>query len=193
MRKKIMDQTFKVFICAFILLNFITIINSNRPQWLLVERILPSNTTINDFMNQFRWRISMYAHYAGLDNRWEMFSFIYREDWFLVFKARYEGEEQDVYLPLALQSERRFIDKWFYDFREAKYRLNIYGSKGARQHYAKWLCEKYNMKDNHPILYVAVDYETTDILPREQARELGHHLGDKKITKRFDLVPCNES
>lgn len=190
MRKKIIDQTLKVFIYAFVLLNFIAIINSNRPQWLLVERILPSNTTINYFMNHFRWRISIYAHYAGLDNRWEMFSFIYREDWFLVFKARYEGEEQDVYLPLALQSERRFIDEWFYDFREAKYRLNIFGNQGARQHYAKWLCKKYKMKDNHRILYVAVDYETTDILPREQARELGNHLGDKKMTKRFDLVAC---
>jgi hypothetical protein len=168
---KISRYCLKLAVVLFFALNLLTILNSNRPEWL------PN-------WPQLKYRLGMYGHYVGLDNRWEMFSYIYRDDWMLVFKGKPRGPGAEYILPLALQSKRAWYNEWFFDFREAKYRLNIFGSKPAREKYAHYQCRQFDLE------YVGIDYVSRKIFPREEARKSGQILSPHTSTHRIDTVRC---
>jgi len=68
-----------------------------------------------------------------------MFSFAHRFIWSYTISAQYaDGSIETLLLPL--QSERTFFLKYFYDFKEIKFHLNIYGSPAQRMRYAFFLC-----------------------------------------------------
>ena len=106
----------KAFLSAFIILNIFTVLFMNRPEWLIMH----------------------YAHLVGLDNRWIMFSRLPRFNWWYVFKAKY-SDGTEVVLPLPRQSNRALLERYF-DFREAKFHLNIYNNPSAREAYANQYC-----------------------------------------------------
>ncbi len=171
----------KVFLLLFFALNLLAALIANRPKWFET----PSYT-----VNQVLWQLRRYAHWTGTDARWEMFSYMYRDDWKLVFKARSRGAEDEMVLPLALQSPRSFLEDWLFDFKEAKIRLNIYSDKNHRERYQRFLCRNWNNSNTDQLAYVACDLESQPLLPRSLARAMNQHrVGHIKIT-RFDETPC---
>ncbi|MBL7664799.1 MAG: hypothetical protein JNM93_06665 [Bacteriovoracaceae bacterium] len=83
--------------------------------------------------------IRTFAYSVGMDNAWQMFSYIYRHRWYSKFYAVDElGQER--LLPLALQSKRTFWQKNFFDFKQAKFLLNIHNDMDRQEDYLNYLC-----------------------------------------------------
>ncbi len=177
-------------ICLFIFVNLLAVFHSNRRNWFDLEKLTDWSPSNLYKIQKWHWRTSIYGHLIGADNRWEMYSYMWRDDWSLVYKARYQGEKEDLVLPLALQTRRALIDEYFFDFKEAKFRLNTYRNKDARVAYAKWLCKKYSTHNGKPIESVSCDLESTPIRPRYEAKLAGSHLIGEKRIARFTHVKC---
>jgi len=124
-----------------------------------------------------------YAHYTGLDNRWQMFGLQSRFNWWYVIKARYrEGSrEEEIVLDLPRQSEQSGVPRtrWqyhFFDFREGKFHLNMYREPYDRAAYARYLARKYPEHDGMPVESVVYELHFQHIKPPEEARRTGSHL-----------------
>ena len=132
----------KAFLSAFIILNIFTVLFMNRPEWLKNAEALfleRNFSPTGKYRVQYsEWLIMHYAHLVGLDNRWIMFSRLPRFNWWYVFKAKY-SDGTEVVLPLPRQSNRALLERYF-DFREAKFHLNIYNNPSAREAYANQYC-----------------------------------------------------
>jgi hypothetical protein len=87
------------------------------------------------------WAVRRYAHLSGLDARWQMFGLLPRFDWRFEIKSRKAGREE--LLPLPLQSGRTSAESLFFDFKEAKFHLNLYPDRELRRAYAASLCRRY--------------------------------------------------
>ena len=171
----------KTLVLIFVLINALAVTVINRPAWF---------KSSSDPVNRLVWMARVYAHWAGTDARWEMFSYMYRDDWQLIFKGRASDNPNESVLALPLQSQRSFWDRWLFDFKEAKIRLNMYGDKKLRQRYARYLCRQSKLNNAAPLKYVACDLESQPLAPRILALAMGQHaLGFKKTT-RFDEVAC---
>ncbi|MGE4132574.1 MAG: hypothetical protein AB7F86_13105 [Bdellovibrionales bacterium] len=167
----------KLLLLGFFAFNLLAITISNRTDWF------PNSSVI--------YYIRMYSYWTGLDARWEMFSYMYRDDWRLIFKARLKGQHEDTVLPLALQSKRTFMDQWFFDFKDAKIRLNLYNQTEARAIYEKYLCRTFAKLYEQPIDYIACDLESVKILPPHLARTIGKTKLGRITTTRFDVTKCD--
>lgn len=181
-------------IVLFIILNLFAIVHANRSEWFRVsseEPAAPGNSSI--LPPKVRYYLSRYSHIVGLDNRWEMFSYMYRTDWQFVFKGKYKTDSEEVVLPMSGQSKRNFFDHWLFDFREAKLKLNIYGIPEARQLYALQLCKQFSKPANRSLEYIACDLVSYPIVPRDTALRTGTHLGERAHIHRLDTTFCLNS
>jgi hypothetical protein len=138
------------------------------------------------------WADARYAHAAGLDNRWVMFGYQSRFNWRYLIKGQYRNRSS-VVLPIEGQMPRTFWQRNLFDFKEAKFRLNIYPSKAARQAYGEYLCRQFPSSDGWPIESVLIELHTESIAAREVAESSGSHRSSEITSILMDRVPCPHS
>jgi hypothetical protein len=183
----------KALISAFILLNLGVVLFVNRPfrliravQWHALTK-LPPRTVYG--LSLAAWGVLRYAHLAGLDNRWEMFGRQSRFHWRYLIQAKDE-EGRTAVLPLPRQSPRTFWQKYFFDFREAKFHLNLYARPAARQAYARYLCRKFPEAGGRPVRSIVFELEYQHLVPLDQAAARGTHLETDVHQELLDEFTC---
>ena len=128
------------------------------------------------------WYVRRYAHLVGLDNRWQMFGRQARFNWWYVITARY-ADPEEIVLSLPRQSKRTFLQRTLFDFKEAKFHLNLYGSDEGRKAYARYLCRQHPTHKGAPIESITFELHYQNILEPEEAAKRGIHV-DPTIHRR---------
>lgn len=178
------------------MLNIFTVLYTNRPVNLVnpvFQRLSHSFSPQTAY--QFRlgaWLIERYAYLAGLDNRWVMFSWHNRFNWWNVITAQYgkgPAESKRIVLPLAFQSPRTFWQQ-LQDFKEAKFHLNIYNDPIGREAYSRYLCRQYPVHDDQPVEAITFERHYQIILEPAQARLYKTHLHPTKASYILNTFPC---
>lgn len=163
----------RFLISCFAVLNIFTVLFMNRPESFSVSVNAWLEKKVSTGMTyRFRyaaWLLAHYAHVVGLDNRWQMFSWMPRFNWQYLIQARYDNGQRLV-LPLFQQSQRSFGEKWFYDFKEAKFHLNIYLDPGGRESYARYLCRQYPRHEDSTIRSILWEVHYQNILEPSEVR-----------------------
>lgn len=176
----------KVLAGAFMALNLVTVGFINCPDGprRSAELWIRSNVSAGAWwtLETWGWRLRSYAHAVGLDNRWVMFSSVYRTDWHLQIRARYRDGSTRL-LPVPLQGERSFWQHHFADFREAKFHLNIYGDTRAKNAYASQLAREFPSWNGAPIDAISFEIHERPFLgtPEEAAAQRTHFAGEPRV------------
>jgi hypothetical protein len=178
-------------ISAFVVLNLVAILRSNRPSW--AGR--PIERTVDGAMGPYAlyrlrysaWLIDRYAHLAGLNNRWEMFSHQSRFNWWYGVQAISNGGSEDLNLPNV--GERTFAQRLLFDFREAKYHLNLYGNEELRHRYARRVCREIQQR-GQPVESIRFVLHSQALLYPEEARRRGTHVEPEIDTRTLDEFSC---
>ena len=183
----------KILISIFAVLNVSTILYTNQPLWLIRDTDFWITQHFSPW-EAYRYRLNesyvkQYAHSAGLDNQWQMFGHQSRFNWWFVIKAVY-ADSKIVILPLPLQSQRTFSQRTFFDFKEAKYHLNLYGSPALREAYAHYLCRTYPTHDGSPIQSVIFELQYQNLLTPEEARRRHTHLEPQSYALTPEVFKC---
>jgi hypothetical protein len=185
-----------VLISVFVLLNIGAVFYSNRPTWFVAFTDHVSDTKLSPQaayrVSYAGWLLARYAHMAGLDNRWEMFSHQSRFNWWFGIQAiTSDGVAVDLKLPR--QGERTFMQRTFFDFREAKYHLNLYNGTKLRNRYGRYLCRQFPSVQGRTVHAIRFLRHTQSIRTPEEARALGTHLDPKIATEHLNDVACLSS
>src|SRR5262245_58435893 len=138
MERAAWERSRRALLSGFICLNLATVLWMNCPSEL-EARI---NRTLDSLRGGRLLRLlsgadQRYGHAVGLDNRWTMFGHKSRFNWWYFIKGQYRNGDAIV-LPIEGQVSRTFWQHNLFDFKEAKFQLNIYQSKPARQAYAHY-------------------------------------------------------
>ena len=180
-------------VSVFVVLNLGTVLYMNSPLVLetLGNRVLDSQvpSSLTRVLRLSGWSVQRYAHLVGLDNRWQMFGRQSRFNWRYLISAEYD-DSQEVLLPLPRQSPRSWWQDFLFDFREAKFMLNVYQNRDARKGWAYALCRDYPMNEGSPVRAIRFDLVVQEILPAAQARESGRHLSPQLRRGLLDKFPC---
>lgn len=185
----------KSLISAFAALNVGTVVYIHAPERLTdrYERNLyaelPSHPQLAYRLRQAQWLVRRYAHLVGLDNRWLMFTTLHRFNWWYLIKARY-ADSALVVLSLPRQSPRTFWQRHFFDFREAKFHLNIYSDPAGRVAYARHLCRRFPDHDGARVQSIVIELHHRLILPPAEARRRGQAWSADSHGRVIDLIPC---
>lgn len=187
----------KAIISAFVALNLVTVAFINIPE--------PARRRIATWVQQCTsgviwwrfeyagWRLRSYAHAVGLDNRWVMFSSVYRSDWQLQIKAQYQNGSSRL-LPLPLQGDRTFWQRHFGDFREAKFHLNIYADTRAKSAYANHLAREFARWDGALIDAVSLEVQERSLVPTpEEAEARGTHFAGERRSRLLAVYQVSEA
>ena len=176
----------RIFISGFLVLNLLTIAWINQPQSLAewTSKWIDQHWTAAPAyrLRCAAWRWQQYAHYAGLDNRWQMFGRQSRFNWWYDIRAVYSDgiHESIVLLPLPNQSARSFFERTVFDLKERKFELNIYLNPVARESYSRYLARQYPIHDGMPIQRIKWHLGTQRILPPNEAIAI-HQLHDSHV------------
>ena len=185
----------KAIISMFCCLNLGTVLFMNRPFWLMEDTSRFINGHFSP-MTAWRsgvasWWVQKYAYLAGLDNRWRMFSYAYRSNWWYVFVGRY-SDSSSVTLP---PSPSGLLERDFFNFREAKFHLNIYANPSAQAAYADYLCRTYGRIDGHAasatLQSITLELHYQGYLDREEALRVGTHLEPNSHSMVKDFFRCS--
>lgn len=183
----------KILISVFIVLNLITVLFTHRPRPLADAFNRWSYSHLSPLqswkLNMIGWHISNYGHHIGLDNRWEMFSFAHRFHWWYLFRAESDGNKV-IDLPLPLQSNRSFIQKYFFDFREAKYHLNLYANKTERLAYMSYLCRRFSVIEGAKTRKIILELHHQIFNEREVTRATGQYMNPNAYSRALDEITC---
>jgi hypothetical protein len=181
----------KLAISAFCILNLTAVLVTNQPEVFegfkarTLAAWLSPPTTYR--IRYAEWWVRRWAHLAGLDNRWTMFSTVHRFDWWYVIKAiRLAGPEV---LPLPLQSQRSLVERRFWDHKEAKIHLNLYGRQDWRHAYGRYLCRQLAAAGD-PAGMVTFELHHQTYLERREAAARGTHLEPSSHAQVIDAVVC---
>ncbi len=176
----------RMFISGFVVLNMLTVAWINQPEsvaeWSL-KWVDQHWTPAQAYRLRYAaWRWQQYAHYAGLDNRWQMFGRQSRFNWWYDIRAVYSDgiRESIVLLPLPNQSARSFFERSLFDLKERKFELNIYRNPVARESYSRYLARQYPMHDGLPIQRIRWHLGSQRILPPNEAIA-EHQLHDSHV------------
>jgi len=165
----------RCLISTFILLNLATVLFVNLPlHWK--DNFLGWAATTRSPEDVHRlemasWRLQRYAYFAGLDNRWQMFGYQSRFNWWYVIRGVYSDgrHEKLVLLPLPNQSGRTICDSFLFDLKEIKFELNIYLNPTAREAYSRYIARQFPERDGMPIRSVRWELGCQMILPPDEA------------------------
>jgi hypothetical protein len=182
----------KVAISAFCVLNVVAVLVMNQPDGFEAAKAAALSAWLSPQaayrVRYGEWLVKRWAHLAGLDNRWTMFSTLHRFDWWYVIKAiRPAGPEV---LPLPLQSERRVLQRLVTDHKEAKIHLNLYGRPDWRRAYGRYLCRTHGGAHD-PIRFVVYELHHQNLLERPEAAALGRHLEPQAHARVIDAAACD--
>jgi hypothetical protein len=186
----------KVLVSAFALMNIVAVLRSNRPTWAgravesATESTLGTNAAYR--LRYAGWLIDRYAHLTGLNNRWEMFSHQSRFNWWYGIQA-VTRDQTAVELDLPALGQRTFGQRTFWDFREAKYHLNLYPDQQLRQRYGRYLCRslaRVRVPDHGRVEMIRFQLHHQNLLSPPEARTRGTHLEPNFYTRTLDEVSC---
>lgn len=175
----------KTLVTLFILLNLSTVVYHNWPDYVRWQPslYLPPSLT---------YQLNRYGHLVGLDNRWLMFSYMYRDDWQVWYRAEY-ADSTSVDLPLADQAPRSFWQAHFFDFREAKIRLNLYNRPERQKLYGLYLCRQFPFHDGKPVRSVTAEVRSRAIVRPEISRVFHYSYGANLPTWALAKVSCSNA
>ncbi len=165
----------RMLVSCFVVLNLLTVAWINLPEPLveLTSKWVDQHWTQTHAyrMRYTAWRWQQYAHYAGLDNRWQMFGRQSRFNWWYDIRAVYSDgmHESSVLLPLPNQSARNLSERMLFDLKERKFELNIYRSPIARESYSRYLARQYPTHDGLPISRILWHLGSQGILSPDEA------------------------
>lgn len=169
---------------AFIVINLGTVMFMNRPRIIRdAFEGMGKRTSYPAYL------IKSYAHAVGLDNEWQMFGRQSRFDWWYTINGLY-SDGQRAKLPLPNQSQRSFIQNYFFDYKEGKYMLNLYGLEELRLRYAHYLCRQYPMKDGAALEGIEFELTTQQFYTMKEAGEHNTHLNGPRNTQTLNRFPC---
>ena len=184
----------KTLVSVFVIINLLAVAYANRPVVLAnrfdarVDSSLSAWTAYR--LRYLVWLLARYGHFAGLDNRWQMFGYQSRFNWWMQFEA-VTADGQRVLLPLPNQSQRSFSQHHLFDFREAKYHLNLYGSPDLRERYARYLCRAFPTLGNSQTSAVRITLFHQMLVEPEVARRRRNHLEPETGAQELLLQPCS--
>ncbi len=183
----------RTLISLFCVLNVTAVLVANQPDTFRDAKStwLASNLSAH---NAFRarygeWLVMRYAHLAGLDNKWKMFSTLHRFDWWYVIKARFADGREEV-LPLPRQSERSWWQRAFVDFKEAKFHLNIYLREDYKRAYGRYLCRETEDRTGEAPVFIIYELDHRMLKERPEAVRLGTHQDDVVGKQVYQVVDC---
>lgn len=181
----------KLLAGGFLFLNLTAAVYANRPLFgktLQEARSQQPETEGEYYRLYFGWLIESYANEVGLDNRWQMFGHQSRFNWWYRIEAVYASGEA-VLLPIPGQSERTWFERTFVDFKEAKFALNIYVSRAAREAYAQYLARRFPERNGSRIQKIMWKLAWQNIRSQEEAAEKGSHLEPETGEQTLDVFP----
>jgi len=118
-----------------------------------------------------------------------MFSHQSRFNWWYGVQAlSASGSVQDLNVPGV--GERTFGQRALFDFREAKYHLNLYGDEDLRQRYGRYLCREVARAGGEPVHSIRFLLHHQDLLYPEEARRRGTHLEPEIFTRTLNEFSC---
>lgn len=138
------------------------------------------------------WRVRCYAHILGIDNRWMMFGFQSRFNWWYVIRGEYSDgvTTRLVDLPLPNQSGRSLWQRATMDVKQNKFELNLYANQPARESYSRYIARQFPNYAGLPIKAVRWDLGHQPILPPQEARQKQQlwdpHCGTQ-LLDRFEI------
>ncbi len=165
----------RMLVSCFFVLNLLTVAWINLPEPLveLTSKWVDQHWTPTQAyqLRYSAWRWQQYAHYAGLDNRWQMFGRQSRFNWWYDIRAVYSDgmRESSVLLPLPNQSARNLSERMLFDLKERKFELNIYRSPIARESYSRYLARQFPTHDGLPIRRILWHLGSQGILSPDEA------------------------
>ena len=144
------------------------------------------------------WGVRYGGYVSGLSSKWQMYGGQSRFNWHYIISAIYvdaEGNDTEhVVLPLPRQSERTWAEEKLFDFKEAKFLLNIYSDELARETYARYLARQYSHQNGCQISRIRVTLATQNIIPPMIAVREQQLLEDKveyRVINEFDVTMEN--
>jgi hypothetical protein len=186
----------KTLISMFAVLNIVTVFRSNRTSWASRAIGFATGGVLGEMagyrLRYTGWLIDRYAHLSGLNNRWEMFSHQSRFNWWYGIQA-VTPDQTAVDLNLPGVGQRTFAQRTFFDFREAKYHLNLYPDPTLRQRYGRYLCSglaRVRVPDHGRVEKIRFLLHHQMLRSRADARVLGTHLEPNIFTRTLDEVSC---
>ncbi|MBL8810394.1 MAG: hypothetical protein JNM43_09490 [Planctomycetaceae bacterium] len=113
------------------------------------------------------WLYRYAAHLGGFDNKWQMYGGQSRFNWRYTITAHYSDGDRTAsrVLPLPRQSERSWFQATFVDYKEAKFLLNIYNDRLARETYARYLARQFAQHEGLPVSQISYTLSIQYILP----------------------------
>lgn len=181
----------KLLAGGFLFLNLTAAVYANRPLWgkTLAELRAQQPQTQGEYYRLYLgWLIENYANRVGLDNRWQMFGHQSRFNWWYRIKATYASGEE-VLLPIPGQSERTLLERAFVDFKEAKFALNLYPNRPAREAYAQYLARRFPERNGAKITKITWNLAWQNIRSQEDAAKTGDHLEPRTGEQTMDVFP----
>ena len=181
----------RIVLSLFIVLNLFTVLFMNAPPALgrataeTVDQSLPPDVAYGALYGA--WLVRWSAYLVGLDSQWQMFGLQPRFHWWYVIKGRYANGEE-VVLPLPMQSERSFGQRFLWDFKDAKIYLNLYRRSDWRQAFAYYLCRQHPEHGGAPILSIVYELHWRAVLPPSEASEKGTHLAPQSYSQILQIV-----
>ncbi len=117
------------------------------------------------------WYVRRYAYFAALDNRWQMFGYQSRFNWWYVIRGVYSDgtNEKLEMLPLPNQSGRTLWDHLLFDLKEIKFELNIYRDPAARESYSHYIARQFPERDGMQLKAVRWELGYQMIVPPDEA------------------------
>ncbi len=182
----------KVLVSLFAVLNLCCVLFANEPDWAQRARARWAEGkdpwTVYR-VEQLEWYLRTYSYYVGLDNYWTLFSSLPRFNYWYVITADYTDGSRRL-LPLPLQGKRSFMQRYFFDFRAAKYYLNIYNHQPEMERYERYLCRQFPGDESAQIVSVKIELYHQNIYPREVALERGSTHEPQFYHRTFSEVSC---
>ena len=191
------DKDIKRFLISlFILLNIFTVVYVNRPvplkerQDSKLKEILHSSSL--DYMTSivglfFRG----YGELAGLGTRWLMFILQDKYNWSYLIKAKY-SDSSEIVLPIPRQGKRTFLQREFFDFKDAKFQYNFNYRPYAKEHYASYLCRKYPIYNGAKIKSITFELYKQNILEPKEADKRKRYLEPVIKKETAGVFNCHE-
>ena len=182
----------RLLISFFILLNIFTVIYVNRPVPIkkdvqgdkLKEILHPSS--LDHMRSSIGIFFTNYGELVGLSTRWLMFVLQDRYNWSYLIKARYM-DSSEILLPIPRQGERTFLQREFFDFKDAKFQYNFNYRPYAKEHYASYLCRKYSVHNGSKIKSIVFELYKQNILDPKEAEKRNRYL-EPVIKKEMPTV-----
>jgi hypothetical protein len=140
------------------------------------------------------WGVRYGGYVSGLSAKWQMYGGQSRFNWRYIISAVYVDEEgnksEEVVLPLPRQSARTWAEEKLFDFKEAKFLLNIYSDELARETYSRYLARQYPQWNGRTISSIRINLVTQNIIPpiiavREQ--KLLEEKVEYRLVNEFDV------